>query len=167
MKLSVAWGLTILSAAFYARPLYNFLLTFLPRVYIVFIVGGILLGCLVGLIKRALSRNWGISKYLELSVAFAGLGALFYVLDLPEEKIHILLFGFLGVLRIIEDPKRNLFKAVLFVISFSLLSEGLQALLPSRVADTRDIAVDSASGFLGAYLCRLFFYNYENMRSGN
>jgi len=81
----------------------------------------------------------------------AATGGVLAVLG-PEERIHLVEYGLLGLLasRQVEPlPVLGLLAAV------SVADESLQSLLPSRVGDLRDVAVNMGSGLLGLCLERL------------
>ena len=71
-----------------------------------------------------------------------------FLLELPEERVHILLFGFLGFLLGIHSQRPALHWILLGLI-IAALDEGLQALLPYRVGDLRDIIINALSLLLG------------------
>ena len=82
---------------------------------------------------------------LYLLIAFAS----GFLLELPEERVHIVLFGFLGFLLGIHSH-RPASQWLLFGLLLAVLDEGLQTLLPYRVGDLRDIIINSLSLLLGA-----------------
>lgn len=72
-----------------------------------------------------------------------------FLLELPEERVHIILFGFLGFLLGVHSQRPAL-QWILLGLIIAALDEGLQALLPYRVGDLRDIILNSLSLLLGA-----------------
>lgn len=72
-----------------------------------------------------------------------------FLLELPEERIHILLFGSLGFLLGVHSQRPAL-QWILLGLLVAVLDEGLQALLSYRVGDLRDIIINSLSLLLGA-----------------
>lgn len=72
-----------------------------------------------------------------------------FLLELPEERVHIILFGFLGFLLGVHSQRPAL-QWILLGLIIAALDEGLQALLPYRVGDLRDIIINSLSLLLGA-----------------
>jgi hypothetical protein len=84
----------------------------------------------------------------SLLYLFIGVASCF-LLELPEERVHILLFGFLGFLLGVHSQRPAL-QWILLGLLVAVLDEGLQALLPYRVGDLRDIIINSLSLLLGA-----------------
>jgi VanZ family protein len=90
---------------------------------------------------------------------FATLGlALVYALvvfpmNSPEEKLHFLEYGAVGVLAFFSAPvkwserKRFAF-AALFTLAAGWTDEGIQALLPNRYYDLRDVAFNAVAGVM-------------------
>ena len=155
---SLIWGFTIVSSAFFARSLYNTIISVVPRFYIGIFVAAVLLSTLTfvtckvsGFLKNRPRISTGM--VLQLILSCGVLGVLFYSLDLPEEKIHILLYSSLGALRLFEiQDKNKIFQVAEFVFLFSLMSECLQGVIPGRFYDIRDIGIDTLSGAAGAAL---------------
>lgn len=159
ISLSKILAFAIISSAIYARPLYRVIISIIPRELVSIIIGTILIAAtgytaLLSFQKissyKAQDIVQLIFKLLILSTVFTG---LFLTLELPEERIHIILFAVLGALRGYEIKEKNIYKAYLktayFILLTSLCAEGLQGLLPDRYADIRDVAVDFLSGNMG------------------
>lgn len=72
-----------------------------------------------------------------------------FLLELPEERIHILLFSSLGFLLGVHSQRPAL-QWILLGLLVAVMDEGLQTLLPYRVGDLRDIIINSLSLLLGA-----------------
>ncbi len=75
----------------------------------------------------------------------------------PAEKIHVLEFGILGWLATRDLIKVNRKKiaiilACLFCAAVGILDEAFQAVLPYRVYEVRDIAINCAGGVWGIIL---------------
>ena len=88
-------------------------------------------------------------KYLE-GVGFILLGTIScFILELPEERVHVLLFGFLGFL-LGTHSALSTGKWLALGLTVGILDEGIQALLPYRVGDIRDIIINTLSLLLGA-----------------
>jgi hypothetical protein len=94
---------------------------------------------------RHLPRTW--------SFALAGTALLVVVMTFnmnrPEEKLHLLLFGVWGFLTL---RLFGLGYALLICLSVAGLDEGLQHLVPDRVADWRDVGMNAASAVAGVVL---------------
>ena len=75
--------------------------------------------------------------------------------ELPAERIHFLEYGLLAFLayKALEKDmiqKKSLYAlTLLMVAAVSLLDEGIQYLLPNRVGELRDVALNVVSGILG------------------
>jgi len=85
-------------------------------------------------------------------------GLLFiWCIKIPEEKIHILEYGFLGWLAardlIAKDRKiKGVILACALTLLFGVLDEVFQAALPYRYFDLRDIGLNSLGGIWGIVL---------------
>jgi hypothetical protein len=75
--------------------------------------------------------------------------------ELPAERIHFLEYGLLAFLayKALEKDiiqKKLLYTLTLFLVTgVSLLDEGIQYLLPNRVGELRDVALNVVSGVMG------------------
>lgn len=65
----------------------------------------------------------------------------------PEEKIHFIEYGVVALLAH-ASLRRSYLAAALFVVAAGWCDEGIQALLPSRVYDLRDVAFNAAAGVM-------------------
>lgn len=97
-----------------------------------------------GLLKRP--RAW-----LTLLVAGTVYAAVLWQMDSPEEKIHFIEYGVVGVLAFFAAPERltglrRYVVAGVFTLAAGWLDEGIQALLPSRYYDLRDVAFNATAG---------------------
>jgi len=94
---------------------------------------------------RLLPRTWsfGLAAVALLVVI------LTFNMNRPEEKLHLLLFGIWGffTLRLF-----GLGYALLICLSVAGLDEGLQHLVPDRVADWRDVGMNAGSAAAGVIL---------------
>jgi len=158
----------ILLLSVIGRPLFNLTRDLVGRSTISHVVWVLLgLGCVGGV---HVVRRLGAQRLLPVTLLL--LPGLFVALslELPEERMHLLEFGALGFclcwdsFRSFEGLRRNapvidllrtLIIACTIGIVFACLDEGVQALLPERVADMRDIFLNSFSIFWGAALCLL------------
>lgn len=70
-------------------------------------------------------------------------------MDSPEEKIHFIQYGVVALLAYEAFPvRRRYLTAAVFVLAAGWIDEGIQALLPSRYYDLRDVAFNAAAGLL-------------------
>ena len=78
--------------------------------------------------------------------------------ELPAERIHFLEYGLLAFLtyKALEKDmiqKKSLYAlTLLMVAAVSLLDEGIQYLLPNRVGELRDVALNVVSGTMGLFI---------------
>ncbi len=108
--------------------------------------GAVLLGVLwkKGLLRAA--RTW-----LTLLLIGAAYAAAIWPMDSPEEKVHFVEYGAVAVLAWFAAPARlqgfrRYAAAAVFTLAAGWLDEGIQALLPSRYYDLRDVAFNAAAG---------------------
>lgn len=154
--LLVGFTLLILASAPVARPLQGWLRAQLGREGMMILLGGMFLGAALAggfliNIRKLPRRNLILSSLLFL-VGLAGSLAL----KIPEERIHLLEYGLLGILAPASLSSKNgggnYLRALLFIFLVGLLDEGFQWLLPDRVGDWRDICFNSLGGIWGIAL---------------
>jgi hypothetical protein len=102
-------------------------------------------------------RRRSLRTALTLACTAAVYSAVIYPMDSPEEKIHFIEYGVVGLLA--YESFRRYWVALLFVAAAGWIDEGIQALLPSRYYDLRDVAFNAAAGAL-ALLAR-YALTYE------
>jgi hypothetical protein len=76
-----------------------------------------------------------------------------YPMNSPEEKIHFIQYGVVALLAHASAPpawsaKTRFLACALFVAAAGWIDEGIQALLPSRFYDLRDVAFNAAAGLM-------------------
>lgn len=112
------------------------------------ILFGVLLLALLSLAlpvrRRALLAVLGMA-----SVIFAGAWLL---MRSPEERVHLIEYGIVAVLFEAVFRERRLLKAFLATIAAGWFDECLQALIPSRHYDLRDVGFNALAGFFGLLL---------------
>lgn len=92
-------------------------------------------------------------RNMRTVVSLLAVGAIYAAaivpMSSPEEKIHFIQYGLVALLAYDAFPvrRRYLFAAV-FVLGAGWIDEGIQALLPSRFYDLRDVAFNAAAGVL-------------------
>ena len=79
--------------------------------------------------------------------------AVVFPLSSPEEKLHFLEYGAVGVLAFLAAPPpwtatRRFVFAAFFTLAAGWLDEGIQALLPNRYYDLRDVAFNALAGVM-------------------
>lgn len=93
-------------------------------------------------------------RALLLLLGAAGLyAALVFPMESPEEKLHFIEYGGVGVLAFLSMPAawseaRRFFSAALFTLGAGWVDEGIQALLPNRHYDLRDVGFNALAGAL-------------------
>jgi len=107
-----------------------------------------------------LSRLWKLprtNKIFTTIILLAGIGYSFF-LPLPEERVHLVQFGLLGLLACPSLKGSNdagwigLWKPLLFVFLVGTADEVLQWFLPDRFFDLRDILFNTLGGIWGILL---------------
>lgn len=88
-----------------------------------------------------------------LAAAAALYAAVIWPMSSPEEKLHFLEYGAVGVLAFLSSSPawvtttRFAF-AALFTVAAGWLDEGIQALLPNRYYDLRDVGFNALAGLM-------------------
>jgi hypothetical protein len=102
-------------------------------------------------VKRGLPRALLIGILLVIAALFI------YGMDRPEERIHFLEYGVLGfmVLKGMKEHRHMIVLSFVFVALVGAVDELIQWLLPNRVGDLRDIAMNAAGGMLGIWTGKL------------
>ena len=91
--------------------------------------------------------------FLVTCVIGLGYAAVVFPMESPEEKLHFLEYGAVAVLAFLAAPplwtqgRRFLF-AALFTLGAGWLDEGIQALLPNRHYDLRDVGFNVLAGLM-------------------
>lgn len=103
-----------------------------------------------------LRRPWPLLTLLAVAVGYA---AVIWPMESPEEKLHFLEYGVVALLAFSGAPvawseSRRLAAAALFTAGAGWVDEGLQALLPTRHYDLRDVGFNALAGLmaLGAFV---------------
>ena len=110
----------------------------------------------VGLVLRtpALRRPRTALVLLGAAGAYA---LVIWPMNSPEEKLHFIEYGTVAVLAWFSMPEsvqglRRFGAAALFTLAAGWLDEGIQALLPSRYYDLRDVAFNATAGVMALTL---------------
>ena len=96
----------------------------------------------------ALRNPRAIFATLGIALVYA---TIVFPMSSPEEKLHFLEYGAVGVLAFFAmNPKwiawKRFIAAVLFTLAAGWLDEGIQALLPNRHYDLRDVGFNVLAG---------------------
>lgn len=107
------------------------------------------------------SRNRTRRTVLALLVTAAAYAVVILPMQSPEEKIHFIEYGGVAALAHAAAPriwsKRKRFIAcALFVAAAGWIDEGIQALLPSRYYDLRDVAFNATAGLMALTAIAIF-----------
>lgn len=159
---SKRWGMVglwvgcIYSTLYVVRPICEFLKKNTPFNAIVNFGMVILFAALIFIfLKRVhIQRK---STYLLLSVSLVMYVAALRWLQIPEERIHLLEYGFLAFLiyrAVILDWRSPQAYIAAFILT-ALLGwgdEGIQHLLPNRYYQVKDVLLNALSGGMGLFL---------------
>lgn len=121
------------------------------------------------ILRNARNRSWRIVlAMLLVGVVYA---AVIYPMKSPEEKIHFIEYGGVAVLAHWSAPRRwtgwkRFLACALFVTAAGWVDEGIQALLPSRVYDLRDVAFNAAAGLMALAVVAIFSTRERQLGSG-
>ncbi|MDX2014237.1 MAG: VanZ family protein [Myxococcaceae bacterium] len=90
---------------------------------------------------------------LALGFIAAAYGAVVTPMDSPEEKLHFLEYGVVALLAYAAAPTgwrqhQRLIGAALFTLAAGWVDEGIQALLPTRYYDLRDVGFNAVAGVM-------------------
>jgi VanZ family protein len=100
--------------------------------------------------KYICTLSTGLLLLLVMSVYVFGMVSL----SIPEERLHLLEYGFLGFLvhraLILDTGKRQAYLAAFIITSLiGWGDEGIQYILPNRYYQFKDVSLNSASAALG------------------
>ena len=98
----------------------------------------------------ALRRPGTLLAALMITAIYA---AVVFPMSSPEEKLHFLEYGAVAILAIFASSPawttlRRFAFAALFTLAAGWLDEGIQALLPNRYYDLRDVAFNALAGVM-------------------
>ena len=105
----------------------------------------------LAVVVGALARSHGRAAALRAGLLAPLLALGLWLVPLPEEQVHFLVFGLFGALTFaLFEPWR----ALAIAVGVAVADELLQGALPDRYFDVRDIVMNSASAFAGAWVQR-------------
>ncbi len=101
----------------------------------------------LGVVALGVSLRSRPKRMALLCLGAVVLGAATQLWPRVEERVHVLQYVVLGALclRVVERPWR----ALALVAALGWLEEGVQYLVPHRVYDNADVALNAASGAVG------------------
>jgi len=112
-----------------------------------------LLVCGGVLLAMGFRRSW--KALLQISIPIAIMAAVAYQLEIPEERVHFLEYGLLGIL-VQKTARQSTWvqfgMASLFVVLVGVGDECIQWWLPNRVGDLRDVGINALAGVLGVWM---------------
>ena len=111
------------------------------------------------ILREARNRSW--RTVLALLLTGAAYAAVIYPMKSLEEKIHFVEYGGAAVLAHAAAPRnwsrwKRFIVCALFVAAAGWIDEGIQALLPSRVYDLRDVAFNATAGLMALGVVAIF-----------
>lgn len=146
------------------RVFLNLLYKALGREYLSIIVNSFLIIIAILVFYYFIKR--GITK--TVMVVIPVILSLFWLfhLERPEERIHFIEYGILGVLvfKALGKGFKKIIIAILFILLTGTLDEIIQFILPNRVGDIRDIIFNVIGGSLGVWM-GLFYKSNKDGKS--
>lgn len=103
------------------------------------------------------SLRLGARRSALIALPLLALAGLAYLLEKPEERVHFLEYGVLGFLlvRACARGGRGVAAALFLAVAAGAVDEFIQLLLPDRVGDMRDVAMNAGGGALGVWTGKL------------
>ena len=112
----------------------------------------------VMILRSLLRRRPGRHTLVVIVVFVVVYGVLLVFMERVEERLHLVEYGLVGAFIYRALAERRLHgklqrispavAAVLLTAAFGWIDEGIQAVLPSRVYDLRDVAFNAVAGLL-------------------
>ena len=116
---------------------------------------------LAGLSLAFLAKRVGWRHLLLATLPLAIIATAAYSLDIPEERMHYLQYGLLGVLLAKTARLESWFRSVqlaLFAVLIGFGDELIQWWLPNRVGEWRDVTMNASAGVLGLWIGITLFW---------
>ena len=107
-----------------------------------------------------MSFRIGWKALLQIFVPIAIMAAVAYQLHIPEERIHFLEYGLLGILvqrTALQSTWVQLSLCSIFVVFVGVGDELIQWWLPNRVGDLRDVGMNALAGVLGVWMGKVLY----------
>lgn len=116
----------------------------------------LLCGCM--LLAMGFRNSW--KALLQIFIPIAIMAAVAFHLHIPEERLHFLEYGLLGIL--VQKTTRQttwvqLGLCSIFVVFVGVGDEVIQWWLPSRVGDIRDVGMNALAGVLGVWMGKVLY----------
>lgn len=149
----------LVSSGIYMRQVLNLFVSAIGRNGVSIIIWGMFTALALFIGFKFFRKLAPLSKLLFAAMAAMG---VFYaaILELPEERMHLIEYGILGFFlskdfSFYYPPKLFIPLSVFFCVGVSAIDEIIQSFLPYRVGDIRDIIFAALGGFWGAVTCYL------------
>lgn len=144
------------------RPVLNFLKELLGS-WFGLLTNAVLISGLSFIALAMVKQKISWQKWIMALIVFCLYAYTLVLLKIPEERIHLLEYGFLGFLVFNVYPPAwgdlsRYWHSFLTVSFFGTLDEIIQYFIPNRVGDVRDIILNIISGLLGLLLVAVFSY---------
>ena len=159
MLTALVWWGTALAAIPYARALIDALRAASLLVLAVTGAAALLFVGLVLVGVMARRAGWLAPRQVIVATALTGVTlVLTQVLNRPEDRWHVLQYGVLGVLLWAAVRADGLVRCVAAILATAVcgwLDEAVQFLVPSRVYDLWDAALNATAGMVGVGIVEL------------
>lgn len=160
-KITIAIGVFIIISASFARQLMNLIKAFIGDQGFMILTKAMILILGLAVFLFIIRNRFGLIKTaVFITVLIMGLVLTWLFIKIPEEKMHILEYAFLGWLAAKDLAKLNskplaAVLASLFVAAVGVLDELFQAVLPYRFYQLSDIVLNGLGGIFGTCLYML------------
>ncbi len=139
-----------------ARPLTSLLRKHIPFTLTINLVSIAILAAALMLLLAKIKVKLP-STYVLIGIFTAICLFLLTFIKIPEEKIHFFEYGILAyltfrALRLTRPEKISYFYTAFLVALAGWLDEGIQALVPGRYYDLRDVGFNAMGGLLGIFI---------------
>jgi hypothetical protein len=140
----------------FARPALDFLYSTVGGEALGVILNAVLFGAAA--LTLLASSRLGARRSALIALPLLALAVPAYLLEKPEERVHFLEYGVLGFLlvRACARGGRGVAAALFLAVLAGTVDEFIQLLLPDRVGDMRDVAMNAGGGALGVWTGKLW-----------
>ncbi|MFH1778011.1 MAG: VanZ family protein [Candidatus Omnitrophota bacterium] len=153
-KKTILLGLVIIFSACFVRKIYNYLLQYITRQELGYVIFFLLIVFCIAFSYYVRKNNLNFFQWTATICIFFIIGFLSLRLKLIEERIHLVEYALLGIFAARDNQKTNLsfLYSAIFVSFIGLLDEIYQYFLPGRYFDWRDVFFNFVGGSLGGLL---------------
>ncbi len=152
----LAYVLFIYASLPFMRPVLTRVYDLLGPATLALAVNGALALSAVVLLLAGLRR--GLRTAAALLLILAAVGGAASLIEAPEERFHFLEYGLLGLLVHRAGGRRQalpFWLLLLITVLAGAVDEAIQYVLPDRVGELRDVALNSGGGLAGLCIARL------------